>query len=178
MGQLVTHVVCRSFGDDTIKEEDPLRRRLAGEVVNALSWRNVQGLEKNRHVVSVPEGLEPVADTYGRLWVDREMLHKAEREALQGTVSTPKPTQVAPVEQEQAVESKDDYAQPVRVGNPAGQHTKYELWDGSTVMGKAIALEAHSAGVQADLERRRLESSTESSADDDEMNSAGPEDET
>ena len=163
MGQLVTHVVCRSFGDDTIKEEDPLRRRLAGEVVNALSWRNVRGLEKNRHVVPAPEGLEPVADTHGRLWVDLDMLYKAEREALVGTVAPPtevRPTPVAPVEQEQAVAapSEDDYALPERSGNPAGQHTKYELWDGRVVMGKAAALDAHSAGVQADLERRRLES--------------------
>ncbi len=163
MGQLLTHIVCRSFGDDTIKGGDPLRRRLAGECVNAVFWRNFQGLEKNRHIIPMPEGLEPVADTFGRLWVDLEMLHKAEREALSGTVPVPdeaKPPPVVAAEQEQAVAAptKDDYALPQRSGNPAGQYTKYELWDGSIVVGKAKALEAHEAGVNADLERRSLES--------------------
>ena len=129
MGKLLTHVVCRSFGDDTIKVDDPLRRRLAGECVNGLFWRNVKGLVKNRHVVTMPEGLEPVADTYGRLWVDLEMLHKAEREALEGTTLTPPEptgTLIEFTDQEQAVAapSGDDYGPPKRSGNP-GRYTKY-----------------------------------------------------
>ena len=190
MGQLLTHVVCRSFGDNTIKDGDPLRRRLAGECVNAMFWRNVKGLERNRHVVPMPEGLEPISDTYGRLWVDLDSLHKAERKALVGTAPQPEvvePPPVASLSQEQAVEpgsadlltrtaDLDRYPDPVREGKP-GRYTKYKLWDGSIVVGKVAALEAHAAGVNADLERRRLESSTEPSAGtDDETNSAGPED--
>ena len=66
MGQLLTHIVQRSFGDDTISTIDPLQQRLAGECVNAMFWRTTLGLERNRHIVVLPDGLEPVADTFGR----------------------------------------------------------------------------------------------------------------
>ena len=94
MGQLLTHIVQKSFGDETIDPSDPLQRRLAGECVNAILWRNTLGLEANRNITALPDGFEPVADSRGRFWMDMDSLRRAEREPLVAEAVSDKPPPV------------------------------------------------------------------------------------
>ncbi len=184
MGQLLTHIVCKSFGDDTINADD-LQRRLAGEVVNGLFWPNIEGLEKNRHVVAMPDGLEPVADSFGRFWIDVDALNRAEREPMQAEVEVA--PEVATVTQPDANLEMHTVLDPSGVttvdvtpnapwfmdvdldANPTEfvkhgfdmpkkvSERRWQLWDGTVVAGKTKANKAHSAGLRARIRELRTE---------------------
>lgn len=163
MGQLLTHIVQKSFGDDMINPDDPLRKRLSGECVNAILWRNTLGLEKNRQITALPDGFEPVADSRGRFWMDMDMLRRAEREPLvaEAVSEGPTPTEVP-------TEAPDDYGWLMELdpdaddldfnalaghGFPLPAQTgerRYQLWNGEVVVGSLTeAAEQHFAGVRA-----------------------------
>ncbi len=171
MGQLLTHIVQRSFGDDTISELDPLQHRQAGECVNAMCWRTTGGLERNRHITLMPEGLGPVADTFGRYWVDLEMLRKSGREPLEAELAQDKPVPVIVPSQpsddltwlfDLDPDADDlDFNVLVEHGFPMPVKTserRWQLWDGQVVVGSMTeAGEEHFAGVRARLRELRAE---------------------
>ena len=176
MGQLLTHIVCRTFGDDTIRDDDPLQQRLSEECVNALPWRNLEGLEKSRRVIPMPDGLQPVIDSWGRFWVDLDALIRAGREPLQGTAVESRTTLSqggditadANVTEDMAwlfdfdpdVEDLDWNALAVH-GFPLPTKTserRYELWNGQIMVGSMTeAAEEHFAGVRARIRELRAE---------------------
>jgi len=176
MGQLLTHIVCRSFGDDTIREDD-VQKRFAGECVNALFWRNVDGLEKNRHVVAMPEGLEPVSDTHGRFWIDLDALIRAEREPLTAEAdASPEPVIVSTpgvgattvpwfvdidIDANPTEFVEHGFTMPTQVSE-----RRWKLWDGTIVAGKTKALNAHTAGVRARIRELRAEHQTPAAGSD------------
>ena len=159
MGQLLTHIVQKSFGDDMITPDDPLRKRLAGECVNAMFWRNTLGMEKNRHITALPDGLEPVADSRGRFWVDMDMLRRAEREPLVAEAVSDKPTPSEAPDSYDWLMELDPDAEDLDFnaleghGFPLPKRTserRYQLWNGEIVVGSlSEAAEQHFAGVRA-----------------------------
>lgn len=169
MAQLLTHIVQRSFGDDTINRIDPLQQRMAGECVNALMWRNIEGLEKSRRIVPMPEGLEPISDSFGRFWIDIPMLKNAGRELLdiEAKRGSVEPVEVVGSDDLSWLEDIDPdaedldwnaliehgFAMPARM-----EGGSYQLWNGQVVVGSLMeAAEEHYAGVRARIRELRAE---------------------
>lgn len=166
MAQLLTHIVQKSFGDDTINELDPLQQRQAGECVNAMFWRTTPALERDRHLTIMPESLDPIPDSFGRFWIDMDMLLKSKR--------TPLATEVddAPIIVNQARDDMDwllgfdpeaediDFNALVEYGFtlPVRVSEGYKLWNGAIVVASlGEAGEEHSAGVRTRLRELRAE---------------------
>ena len=170
MGQLLTHIVCRTFGDDTINTLDPLQQRLSEECVNALPWRNLEGLEKSRRVIPMPDGLQPISDSWGRFWVDLDALIRAGREPMdvKATSDRPPPVTIPEVEGDMAWLYDCDPDVEVLDWNALAEHgfplptktseRRYRLWNGQVMVGSmSEAADEHFAGVRARIRELRAE---------------------
>ncbi len=168
MGQLLTHIVCRTFGDDTINVDDPLQQRTSEECVNALAWRNLEGLENSRKVIPMPDGLQPVIDSWGRFWIDLDALNRASREPMDAGIDDKPPPVIASENNEDLswlidfdpdgeldwnVLAGHGFPFPAKTGERC-----YQLWNGRVVIGSmAEAADEHYAGVRARIRELRTE---------------------
>lgn len=170
MGKLLTHIVCRTFGDDTINTLDPLQQRLSEECVNALPWRNLEGLEKSRRVIPMPDGLQPVTDSWGRFWVDLDALIRAGREPMDVKATSVKPSPVVAVEPDEDMTWLCDFDPDVEDldWNALATHgfalptktseRRYQLWNGQIMVGSmSEAADEHFAGVRVRIRELRAE---------------------
>ncbi len=167
MAQLLTHIVQKSFGDDTINVLDPLQKRVAGECVNALFWRTLEGMENTRRIAPLPEGLDPIVDSFGRFWIDMQMLKNAGREPMNPEVAAPDALTVLVSDAGDWCmafdpEAEDlDFNALVEHGFPLPERVaekRYRIWDGQIIEGSmGEAGEEHFAGVRARLRELRAE---------------------